>query len=157
MSVPATTAIETRIASALNTTAVASAAGFTLAAWTTPSHVFNGCGLGLIGARNRGRMPYINYGSNLVDFQQTTVEGGTLRAQATLEVIVGGVTYNTSNTLAQLIMSVAFSQIRSEASDNYMALGDDHMGQLEVMPWGHRLTGTIDVEYTYDRATYQVQ
>lgn len=149
------TVIQRRIGAALNSAQVASQSGMTYAAWTASPHVFYGF-VGMLGGRNMGRLPFIEYDISTDSFHQDTVEGGTLTVKITLRVHVSGRDPATANNLAEALTLVALAAIRSESVDNYFAFGDDSMSQVKPGPWGWVRESSLTIQLTYARGNYEV-
>lgn len=152
------TVITQRLLNALNSPTVSSQTGLTNDVWSlaTAPHVFRGF-TGMLGGRNRGRLPFIEFEITTDGFHQTWVEGGDLTATITLRVHVGGRDQQVAGDLAEAITLASLAAIRSEQTDNYFALGDDNVSQLKVGPWGHMRESTLTVQLTYDRGAYDLK
>ncbi len=149
------TVLSTRIYAALRDAAVAAQAGVAAGTWasTTVSHVFRDF-TGYMLGRNRGRLPFIEFEISSEAFHQDTVEGGTVKTTVTLRAHVGGRDPEAASNMLEGILAAGMAKIRSEAVDNYTALGDDAMQPTVPGPWGLMREVAMEFEHTYDRGTY---
>lgn len=152
------TVLSARIFAALRTSAVANAAGVAAGTWsdTTIPHVFKGSGP-YIGGRNRGRLPFIEFWIESQPFAAEHFQGGTVITTVRIVAHVGGRDLETANDLADAMLAFGIAAIRSEAVDNYTAMGDDQIAALEAGPWGHMRQATMTFEHTFDRTIYEAQ
>lgn len=152
------TVLGTRIYAALRTAAVATAAGIAAGTWadTTISRVFKGNGP-YLGARNRGRLPFMEFYLDAQPFTQEHPQGGTVVTTVKVVAHVGGRDLEAASDLAAAMLGFGMAAIRSEAVDNYTAMGDDQIGALEPGPWGHMRVASMTFEHTYDRTIYEAQ
>jgi len=153
----ASSVLRTRIISACRATSVATQAGVSAGVWsssTTP-RVFSGIG-GLLGGRNRGRLPFVEVEVQGGPFTLLAQEGGTMMSTAVIRVHVGGSDPGAAEDLTYAILSACLQSARSQAVDNLMVIGNDSIESLEQSPWGHQRDARIDVEHTYSRDSYEV-
>jgi hypothetical protein len=135
---------------------VADAASIAPSAWAAAStpHVFRGFG-GYLGGRNRGRLPFIEFDIQTQPFAQETPEGGTVTTAVRVVAHVGGRDLEAANDVLDNMLIAGLACLRSEAEDNYMAIGSEEVGQIEQGPWGHQMALTLSVEHSYGRDTYE--
>jgi hypothetical protein len=151
------TPLATRIEAQLRLPYVAAVTGLSSVVWgdITVSHIFHGFS-SLIGARNRGRLPFIEY--DVTDsFTLENREGGTVMQSIRLLVHVSGSAPDSIEKSSMLIALAAISSIRSEATDNLTAAGaGDTIGEFVQTPYGGYRKVTMQVEQTFDRSSYGV-
>lgn len=146
-----------RVLSACRDGSVGLAAGVQLDTWasTTTPRVFSGLA-GMMGGRNRGRLPFLEVE---VGRQTTTAladEGGTLQQQVTVRCHVGDTDPGAASDLSAMILGACAASIRSQAADNLTALGDDEIGDLLPGPFGLQRDLTLTVEQSFSRSDYGV-
>lgn len=151
------TVLSTRVFAALRSAGVATQAGVAEATWasTTVSRVFRGL-CGYLGGRNRGRLPFVEFDIRSQGFDHETLEGGTVTSTIRLLAHCGGRDAETAGNLLEAILAAGLAAIRSEASDNYTALGNDQIDELEQGPWGHQRSASLTIEHTFARSDYEV-
>lgn len=145
--------IRSRIIDALRTPGVAIAAGVVPATWasTTIPRVFSG-DHGFLGARNRGRCPYIEVWVEGQAFDHRSTEGGDLTTQVRLRIHAAG---RISRDALDEIMVASLAAIRVEVSDNYTALGDDRVDEVKPGPMGWMVDAIVGLSHSWDRTTYE--
>lgn len=150
------TVLNARVFAALRAAGVATAAGVALGIWssTATSRVFSGIA-GYLGGRNRGRLPFIEFSVSGQDFAHETLEGGTVTSSIIIRAHCGGRDPETSANLLREILTAGLVAIRSEATDNYTALGDDQLGDVQLGPWGHMQDASLTIEHTFARSDYE--
>lgn len=150
------TVISSRIFTALRSASVAAQAGVAEATWssTATPRVFRGLG-GYLNGRNRGRLPFVEFDVQAQGFNHEVYEGGTVISTVVVLAHCGGRDLETAGNLLEGILASGLAAIRSEATDNYTALGDDDIGPLEAGPWGHQRRATLTIEHTFARSDYE--
>lgn len=142
-----------RVLEALRTETVALAAGVDRDLWARDvdegGHVFENDN-GFIGARNRGRMPFMSVTLTSVSETQQTRDGGELVSAIEGMIHVGGADQMAAQILARSISLVARRMIRATAGE-YLFLGNDREGEFERTPLGHALAFTMDIRQTVNR------
>lgn len=143
--------IRTRLAELLANGDIGAAAGVSAANWdsATRPRVFDG-DYGVIGGRNRGRLPFVEY---FVASQPFSGAGdGTVQTTIRLVVNVGGYDRSAARTTAESMLMTAFAVIRA---DHYFEMGSESVDAFDVSPGWHRLVGSLTVVHSFDRATYE--
>jgi len=151
------TTLADRVAQGLRSPNVAAQAGIASSTWasTDTPRVFRGLG-GYLNGRSRGRLPFIEFDVTSQGFTQDTREGGTLTSRVLIRAHCGGRDLEAAANMLEAILAAALACIRDESADNYMALGDDELGQLIPGPWGLSRDATILVQHTFGRNDYEV-
>lgn len=142
-----------RVAAACASTTVATAAGVNATAWAA-SHVFRGFG-GLIGGRNRGRIPFIEWQVQGQGYDPDSVQGGTCTMTVALRVHVGGSNLGTAEDLSESILAAALTVLRDETTDNLTAMGGDEISPMVPGPWGSMRESASTVEVSFGRDTFE--
>lgn len=151
------TVISTRVFAALRDAVVAAQAGIATLTWasTVTPRVFRGF-TGYLAGRNRGRLPFMEFDIESQGFAHETLDGGTMVSTVRIRAHCGGRDPETAGNLLEGMLAAGLAAIRSEAADNYTALGDDQIGALEQGPWGHTREATLTIEHTFARSDYEV-
>ncbi len=140
------------IRTALQTSPVADAAEISSAVWAADGdaggHVFDGNG-GFIGARNRGRLPFLEFRIVAQQFTQQTYTGGQETSQVAVRVHVGGRDIRIAQDRAYAIAKAAVTAIRSVFGTT---LGNEAIPEFGQGPWGHALEVKLTVEQSYAKA-----
>lgn len=149
--------LASRIYLACQAGAVANQAGVAPLTWASASapRVFRGLG-GYLSGRNRGRLPFIEFDISGQEFTQASPDGGELVSQVIVRAHCGGPSLEAAGDRLEGILLAALASIRSEAEDEYMALGDDRVGPLVPGPWGHQREATVTVSHSFNRTDYEV-
>lgn len=159
--VPATMSdvLDVRCFAALRSYSVAAMAAQDFTAWasTSVSHIFKGFVKRMIGGRNRGRLPFIEFNYVNTNFDRISFEGGTVTVEISLRVHVGCRLADVAATQTMDILLACLQALRSNAADNYMVSGEfDSIGDVVLGPWGHERDASLTVEFSWDRASYQI-
>lgn len=138
--------------------AVATAAGVGASAWadTTVSHVFDAL-QGLMGGRNRGRLPFVEVAVADLNFDTHNTEGGTVETSATIRCHVGSKDQVTAMDQSAAILLTCLQKIRDTSSVTYLSDGDDNLGGLIAGPWGLMRDLKVSFRHTFNNSTYGVQ
>ena len=150
--------LATRVTAALRTASVATQAGIAAGTWSssTVPRVFRGIG-GLFGGRNMGRLPFIEFDIEGQTFAHRYVEGGDLTQRVHIRVHVGGGDISLAGEKCEAILCAGMAQIRSEVTDNLVALGDDEIQAADNGPWGAQRDAFVSVTQSFERSDYEVQ
>ncbi len=153
----ASSVLSTRIFSALRTAAVATQAGVASGTWssTSTTRVFRGIA-GWLGGRNRGRLPFIEFDIESQGFTEENPQGGTINQAIRLRVHVGGQDPAVAAELAIAILAAGIAAIRSETTDNLVALGNGAIEPAQFGPWGVSRDAVLQVQQSYGRTDYEV-
>lgn len=151
------TVLYARVVAALRTNAVASAAGVGNGVWSSSStpRVFQEL-QGYLGGRNRGRLPFIEFDIDSQNYNKDHFQGGTLTSLLRIRAHCGLRDVVAAGTLIDSILTSALAAVRSEAVDNYTALGDDQVSLLEYGVWGHYGDATMTIVQSYASNDYEV-
>lgn len=146
-----------RVSSALSSAQVADAAGVSSAVWASPSvpHVFRGFSSGFISGRSRGRLPFIDYEITEQPYALETRQGGMVSTSLRITAHAGGRDLAAVGERLDSMIVAALSAIRSEDEDNYMAIGNETVSEMEVSPWGQMMSVVLQVEHSYGREKYE--
>lgn len=149
--------LRTRALAACRASAVATQAGILAATWasTTVPRVFSGIA-GMMGGRNRGRMPFLEVDIASQSMTAMADEGGALLQRVTVRCHVGDGDPGAAGDLSAAILGACAAQIRSQTTDNLTMVGDDELGEVQAGPWGLQRDLTITVEQTFARSDYGV-
>ncbi len=112
-------------------------------------HVFDG-NAGYLGARNRGRIPFVEFWISGHDFKQLSYTGGAESSSVKVRVHVGGRDLEIAQELAYEIGKAAVTAIRSVFGTT---LGDESDSDFGASPWGHALDIELAVLQSYAKAT----
>lgn len=148
--IPIAVPLSTRVFSALRGSTVAAAAGVAVGTWasTTAPRVFRGFGL-MVAGRNRGRLPFIEFDITGQQFAKDHYEGGTLTATVNLLAHCGGRDVEVSGNLLESMIVSGIAAIRSETSDNYVALGDESIEDAMPGPWGFKGGASLSISFSF--------
>lgn len=151
------TVISTRVFAALRDSTVAAQAGIAGATWSSTAvpRVFRGF-TGYLAGRNRGRLPFMEFDLETQGFAHETLEGGTLTSSIRVRAHCGGRDPQAAGDMLEGMLAAGLAVIRSEATDNYTALGGDQISALDQGPWGHVREATLTIEHTFARSDYEV-
>lgn len=144
--------IRASVIDAISTSHVASTAGVDLSTWTN-YRVFDGIAAPF-GARNRGRLPFVEI---QVDGESFKLDGnaiGGVRTTVRFRVNVGGSNRTQAQALGESILHAIYAAIYADSP--YFAMATQEMGSFESKPYWHVLTGSLTVEHTYDPTDYGV-
>jgi len=144
--------IRDAVRTALKTSAVATAAGVSASTWAeTPAnggHVFDG-EVGFLGARNRGRLPFLEFWvEGFTGTRASFGGGGYSDGTVVVRAHVGGADQADAEELAADILAAARDAVRAIA-DNFGQVGDDSFGRIELGPWGHQMDLRLTLEHAY--------
>jgi hypothetical protein len=145
-----TSVLRARLLDACRASAVAAQAGVAAPTWAdagTP-RVFSGLA-GMLGGRNRGRLPFVELditGNGTVPLAE---EGGTLQQRVIVRVHLGGTDTGAASDLSAAILGACIASIRSQAADNLTALGGEDIGELSPGPWGLQRDLTMIIEQSF--------
>ena len=152
----ASSVLRTRVLSACRSAGVATQAAVAEATWasTTTPRVFSGVA-GMLGGRNRGRLPFLEIDIQTQSMVPLSDDGGTLQQRVLVRCHVGGADPGTAADLTAAILAACAAAIRSQATDNLTALGGEDLNELEAGPWGSQRDLSLIIEQTYSRS-YEV-
>lgn len=138
--------------------AVAAAAGFGSVAWAdaTVPHVFDAL-QGLMGGRNRGRLPFVEVAVADLNFDTHNTEGGTVETSATIRCHVGSKDQVTAMDQSAAILLTCLQKLRDTSSVTYLSDGNDNLGELIAGPWGLMRDLRITVRHTFNNSSYGAQ
>jgi hypothetical protein len=117
-------------------------------------HVFVG-NSGYLGARNRGRLPFMEVNTQTQTFGNETGEGGT--AQTLLRLTLHATGRDVEETVDRMhsIMIAAISAIRDNREFNFMQIGTDRIEEVQPGPMGWKMEAVLELEHSYDREDYE--
>jgi hypothetical protein len=110
---------------------------------------------GYLGARNRGRLPFIEVTTQTQTFGNETGEGGTARTELRLVLHATGRDVEATIDRMHSIMIAAISAVRDNREFNYMQLGTDRIEEVQPGPMGWKLEAVLEMEHSYDRTDYE--
>ncbi len=136
---------------------VALQAGVDYDTWasTTAPRVFIGQA-GYIGARNRGRLPFVEVVVESQSFVNQTGQGGTLRSRASIRVYDTGRDHEEVANRMEAIMASGIAEVRNNRLDNYTELGDSEIDSVKPGPMGWVLDASMTFEFSYDRESHEI-
>lgn len=157
MSTSSQSFISGRIFAALRSEFVAESAGVLGATWNSVAipRVFRGF-TGYIKGRNRGRLPFLEFEVETQAFALDTLEGGTQSSSVRIRAHCGGADPEVASDLLAAILGAGLAAVRTEAVDNYTALGDDQISAVSPGPWGHMREAVSTFQHSYGRSDYGV-
>lgn len=153
--------IEDRLVQACRDASVAAVACISPAIWASCDlsigHVFTGL-RGYIGARNRGRLPFIEiFRSAPTSFENTSISSnheGFEITQFTIRIHVSGLKPNQAELDLQKLARQCLIKIRSNTSDHYLQYGDEIMRDIISSPIGYYGDIEGNVKHTFSRDNY---
>lgn len=153
----AVSVLRTRILAACRASAVATQAGVLAATWSSTSvpRVFSGLA-GMMGGRNRGRLPFLEVDITAQEMTPMADEGGTLLQRVTVRCHVGDGDTGAAGDFSAAILGACAAQIRSQTTDNLTMIGGDDLGEMQAGPWGLQRDLSLTVEQVFARSDYGV-
>lgn len=147
-----TSILRTRLLAACRSASVAAQAGVAAIAWadTTTPRVFSGVG-GMLGGRNRGRLPFLEVDVLANSTAPLADDGGTLTQRVLVRAHVGGGDTGAAADLTAALLGSCIAAIRSQAVDNLTMLGGEDIGELTPGPWGLFRDLNLIVEQSFSR------
>jgi hypothetical protein len=109
---------------------------------------------GLIGGRNRGRLPFFEIEIENQDFTKETNEGGTLTSRVILRAHVSGADRGVGADDSQTILLFALKAIRNQSA-GYFNVGEDSIGPLTAGPWGFQRDAILTIDHSWDKTSYE--
>lgn len=154
-----------KIQEALYGKVIADKVGLDFEVWNSVDHVFDTMIPPGYALATR-RMPVFIIKFESQDFQRIMIEGGTLNIKVTITLhhnsrggscVFGGVknAFRYANDAMNNLMATAFAEIRKTAQhDNYFQSGDDSIGSIETGPYGLKLDGEMNFQFSWNTGEY---
>lgn len=158
---PDVTATGTLYASRACLVSGAAASTFVNSYWSYPERVFEGQA-GMMGARNRGRLPFVEVSTQGGTFHQDTRDGGTLTCRVRLRFHETGRDQATALALLQNYATAGAKCIKAGNSiDNPEMPNKYYDGDVEILdavagPMGWMQDVEMPIGFTYDGTTYEL-
>jgi hypothetical protein len=111
---------------------------------------------GYIGARNRGRLPFLEVWLENTQHVNDTGLGGTILTTARIRMHDTGRDQETVSNRMLATLTACIAEVRANRSENYTELGDSSIEDIQPGPFGWSLDAKMDFQHSYDRADFEV-
>lgn len=147
--------IRADIVAACRDSTVATVAGLGAAAWadTVVPHVFDGL-QGMMGGRNRGRLPFLEIACNDLNYDTHHTEGGVVETMVSIRCHVGSRDQVTAIDSTAAILMACLAKIRDRSTVTYLTDGTEQLQAIVAGPWGLMRECQLTIRHTFLRSNY---